>query len=284
MSEKFEDLRDWVEDHLKLVIIVGVILILVIAMFTIRGINMKKKAQAALEQQQVTTTVSDNTGIQQDTVEEPIPTSSYQAQLGLTAEKDDRVNIEEKEPVVEVTPEPEQTEPNFPVAIDVWDFREVPNKAVDGSSFKNYLSKVKLNDFGTFWGTELTEDDFFSQKRYLCGVFQNPDKYIQYIDLMSSAWVMDNIEEFNPNDCITFTNLHVIGSLSDSHVAVLCATDWYSAYGMKDMLVMFEDISGTLKVGDLKAGDIFSCVIYAHNMKVVEVNGKRVLVIEYATF
>ena len=25
MSEKFEDLRDWIEDHLKLVIIVGVI-------------------------------------------------------------------------------------------------------------------------------------------------------------------------------------------------------------------------------------------------------------------
>ena len=117
MSEKLEDLRDWVEDHLKLVIIVGVILLIVIAMFTIRGINMRRKAREALAQQQATTTVSDNTGIQQDTVEEPIPTSSYQAQLGLTAEKDDRVNIEEKEPVVEETPEPEQTEPNFPVAI-----------------------------------------------------------------------------------------------------------------------------------------------------------------------
>ena len=157
------------------------------------------------------------------------------------------------------------------------------NKNVDGSSYKDYQNRVKLADFGTMWGNSLTEDDFYCEKRILVGVSQNPNDF-QRGDLQSVGWLIEHFAEIQPSDCIRFTNLHVIGSLSNDHVALLCSYDWYSAFGIKDTLVVFEDISGTLKTSDFKDGDIFSASVYGHNLKVVKVGGFNVVCAEYAVF
>ena len=75
-----------------------------------------------------------------------------------------------------------------------------------------------------------------------------------------------------------------MGNLSKNPKNVLCCYDWYSAFGIDDTLVMFEDISGTVKNSDLEAGDVFSAVVYKHNMKVQKVNGQNVVLVEYNTF
>ena len=155
---------------------------------------------------------------------------------------------------------------------------------MDGSSCKAYQKSVSLNDFGSHWGTSLTEDDFKGGDFYMVGVEQNPDDTLRG-DLQSTGWLIDNLDKMNDNDAIKFTNLHVIGDLSQSHVALLCSYDWYSAFGLKDTVVVFEDISNTLNVKDFKDGDIFSATVFRHNIKVVpNVHGQRVIVVQYAVF
>lgn len=218
------------------------------------------------------------------TTEEATATEeSYQSGLNLNKDKgkDGRVTVTEA-PTTEAPP-PEQTEPNYDVDVCIFDHTTVPIRNVDGSSCKNYLDAVSLSDFDSYWGSELTEKDFKSKKKVLVGVDQNPKDTEKY-DLQSVGWLKDNLDDLKGNTAIKFTNLHIIGNLSDSHVALLCSYDWYSVFGLKDTLVVFEDISGKLDVKDFKEGDIFSATAFAHNIKQMDVNGQSVICVQYNVF
>lgn len=268
----------------KLIIVLGVLAVLVIAMFAIRAHNLSKRnAEAPPEETQ--NAPVDVGQLEQDVQEEQKPEGSYASSLGLgTGEGDGRVEVKDPEPESEEPTEVPEPEAKYDTVVTIFDHTEVPNRNMDGSSCKDYLSSVTLNDFGTFWGTQLTDADFEGGDFYMVGVEQNPDDTLRG-DLQSTGWLIDNLGRMNDNDAISFRNLHVIGDLSQSHVAMLCSYDWYSAYGMRDTLVVFEDISGVLDPKDFKAGDIFSATVFAHNIKVLSnVHGQRVIVVQYAVF
>lgn len=281
--ENFKDnLLDFWEDHKKLCIILLALIVLVIILFIIRGVNLKKKA--AEEAEAAANAVVET--LAQDVEEEVQPTETYKNSLGLDANKDSdgRITIEEEESEEPIEIIPIQTEPTYDTVVTIFDHTSVPNRNMDGSSCKNYLSKVTLADFGTYWGSSLTDEDFAGGNFYMVGVEQNPDDTVLG-DLESTGWLINHLDQLNDNDAIKFTNLHVIGSLSSSHVALLCSYDWYSAYGMEDTLVVFEDISNTLEVSDFSDGDIFSATVFKHNITVLDdVKGQRVIMVEYATF
>lgn len=277
-------MRDFFEDHKKLCIVLAVVLVLIIVMFAIRSHNLKNKANS--ESVDISTTQAvQSTQIKQDEEVKKEPENTYKNSLGLDADKDKDERIEyeiETEAPPEPT-EPVQTDPTYTPVVTIYDHTSVPKKNMDGSSCKAYQSSVKLADFGTFWGSSLTDDDFKAGNFYMVGVEQNPDDTLK-CDLQSTGWLIDNLSSLKDNDCIKFTNLHVIGSLSDTHTALLCSYDWYSAFGLKDTLVVFEDISNTLSPSDFEDGDIFSALVFRHNIKVETVKGQRVIVVQYATF
>lgn len=279
-------MRDFFEDRKKLCIVLAVVLVLIIVMFSIRSHNLKKKANAEADNSVTQSTqVAQSSQIKQDEEVKKEPENTYKNSLGLDADKDkdERIQYEvETEAPLEPT-EPVQTDPTYTPVVTIYDHTVVPQKNMDGSSCKAYQSSVKLADFGTFWGSSLTDDDFKAGEFYMVGVTQNKDDTIKG-DLQSTGWLIDNLDSLADNDCIKFTNLHVIGSLSDTHTALLCSYDWYSAFGLKDTLVVFEDISNTLSPSDFEDGDIFSALVFRHNVKVETVKGQRVIVVQYATF
>lgn len=277
-------MRDFFVSHKKLCIALAVILVLIIVMFAIRSHNLKNKSNTELIDDS-TTQSTQSSQIKQDEVTKKEPENTYKNSLGLDAnkDKDERINYEIETETQPESTEPIQTEPTYTPVVTIYDHTAVPKKNMDGSSCKAYQSSVKLADFGTFWGSPLTDDDFKAGNFYMVGVTQNSGDFLKG-DLQSTGWLADNIDSLAENDCIKFTNLHVIGSLSDTHTALLCSYDWYSAFGLKDTLVVFEDISNTLSPSDFKDGDIFSALVFRHNVKVETVKGQRVIVVQYATF
>lgn len=277
-------MRDFFEDHKKLCIILAVVLVLIIIMFAIRSHNLRNKANAEESVPQTTQTTA-STQIKQDEEVKKEPENKYKNSLGLDADKDkdERITVEVETEAPPEPTEPVQTDPTYTPVVTIYDHTVVPKKNMDGSSCKAYQSSVKLADFGTFWGSSLTDKDFKGGDFYMVGVTQNPDDTVKG-DLESTGWLIDNLDNLSNNDAIKFTNLHVIGSLSDTHTALLCSYDWYSAFGLKDTLVVFEDISNTLSPSDFNDGDIFSALVFKHNIKVEKVKNQRVIVVEYATF
>lgn len=281
--------------HKKLIIIGGIILVALILLFVAakKKANQKKQAEEELKAsmtatEDVTASPTDTTeqGMQEVNTESNEPTDSYKQSLGLdNVDKDQRVHVDRDEPTEAPTEAPKQTEPTYAVTTKIFDYQEVPAVNMDGSRCKDYYAKVKLSDFGSFWGTGLTEEDFIGHKKYLVGVdkYSEPEKG----DFQSVGWLIDKLNDgkLQANDCLKFTSLHVIGSLASDHVALLCSYDWYSAFGLDDTLVVFEDISGTLSPADFKDGDVFSASIFVHNTKVIpSVAGKRVVVVQYALY
>ena len=178
----------------------------------------------------------------------------------------------------------EAEQPTFGDEVLCWGRDGVPETMVDGSSVKQYLSEVSLSDFGSKWGSKLTNEDKLTEHMYLIGVDQNESDIAEGYSCESLGWLIDHLNVMKPYYCIKFSDLNTIGSLSDSHVALLCSYDWYSAFGMQDTLVVFEDISKTLKQSDFKPGTIFSAYVYVHNIKVKYVNRQRVVCIQYNSF
>ena len=288
MQDLKDNILDFIEDHRVLCIIGIVVVIIICILFGIRSNNLKKKEAEELAQMQAQALAEaqSQSSLEQDVEEEKVPENKYQNSLGLDANKnkDERIEIVEQEPEPIITVSPVQTKPTYDTVVTIFDHTDVPKRNMDGSSCKAYQSKVKLADFGTYWGTELTEDDLKGGDFYMVGVEQNPDDILMG-DLQSTGWLISNFNNLNDNDAIKFTNLHVIGSLSTSHVALLCSYDWYSAFGMDDTLVVFEDISDTLKVSDFSDGDIFSATVYKHNIQILDnVKGQRVIVVQFAVF
>lgn len=283
-----DKILDFIEDHRILVLGGIVVIILLVVVFAIRGSNAKKKAELAIQESVAASKALEddmqNMSLEQDETEEVKPTSAYLSQLGLDKDPTEDERIEVTEPVETDPPTTAAPKkPSFPVTVSIFDNTAVPAKNVDGSSCKAYLNSVKLVDFGTFWGTALTEEDFSTSTRHLVGVEQDPQDFNKG-DLQSVGWLIQQLPNLNPSDCVKFTNLHVIGALSSDHVALLCSYDWYSAFGLKDTLVVFEDISGTLQASDFKDGDIFSATVFVHNIKTVKVQNQTVVVVQYNVF
>lgn len=275
---------DFIEDHRKLCIFGIIMVILIAVMFGIRSNNLKKKRLEAQKVASEEAKKNKKSALAQDVEPEAQPTSKYQSSLGLDADKDDgRVEVDIKDVKPTPTKKPVKSEPKYETVVDVYDHTNVPKTNVDGSSCMAYRKGVRLTDFGTFWGSSLTKADYKGGKFYMIGVKQNPEDFCKG-DLQSTGWLIEHLSGLKSNDAIKFTNLHVIDRLSDSHVALLCSYDWYSAFGLRDTLVVFEDISNSLNYDDIKNGDIFSATVYRHNVKVETVNGQRVVVCQYATF
>ena len=270
---------DFIEGHRVLVLGSIVAWVVVCLMLVVRGVNMGRRG---VESGEPVTTVSGS--LWESEAEETVTQSRYQASLGLEADKEsERVQVTEAHTTEEETTSV-QTEPTYDVDVKVFDWTAVPERSVNGDSWKKYLGGISLSDVGTFWGTDLTWDDFVGGAKYLVGVEQDADAE-EKGDLKSVGWLIKNVDSLAGNDAIKFTNLHVIGSLSDTHVALLCSYDWYSAFGLEDTLVIFEDISGTLDVGMFREGDIFSSTVFVHNIKVERgINGQNVVVVEYNVF
>ena len=275
-----DKMLDFIEAHRKFTLVSLVVIIVIAFVFMLKacgGVSVTDVVPTP------TIVVDPNSSLIQDVEVTKAPVSQYQS--SLVPDKDDDGRVVVLDPTKTPTPTPTpQLEPTYTTQVTIFDWTSVPKRNMDGSSCKKYQEGVKLADFGTQWGTELTEDDFYGGDLYLIGVEQNPEDTIKG-NLQSVGWLIRNKDIFQEHDAIKFTNLHVIGSLSETHVALLCSYDWYSAHGLKETLVVFEDISGTLKNEDFKDGDIFSATIYAHNFKVVEdVNGQTVVVVQYNTF
>lgn len=277
---------DFIEDHRKAVIIVFILFVVICIMFGIRSRNMKNKEleeKQRIEQEQKAQEEALAQQQQEEVVEEDVEDNktSYQSSLNKKIEvKRDESKVQKK---VEKEESVKEVKPNFEVSCNVFTHTDVPKTNVDGSSCKDYLNSVNLIDFGTFWGSKLDVNDMKSKTKHLVGVDQD-DIDVEVADLESVGWLISNFDKLDKHDAIKFTNLHVIGSLSDDHVAVLCSYDWYSAYGLKDTLVLFEDISGTLKKKDFDDGAVFSALVFVHNMKVVKVNGQNVVCVQYNVF
>ena len=257
---------------------VAVGVVLVALTFGVRSCNMNKKKQLAESTTEVATAVTEVVTEEPTTTEE-----DYQSSLNLNKDKGKDGRIEVTEAPTTEAPPPEQTEPNYAVDVCVFDHTTVPVRNVDGSSCNDYFDAVTLDDFGSYWGKDLTKKDFLAKKKVLVGVDQNP-KDVEKYDLQSVGWLKDNLKSLDKNTAVKFTNLHIIGSLSNTHVALLCSYDWYSVFGLRDTLVVFEDISGQLNVKDFKEGDIFSATVFAHNIKRVDVNGQSVICVQYNVF
>lgn len=282
----YNKILDFIENHRKLCVVLIVIVVLFIIMMCIRSYNLSRNDNKLDTDIQETDLAVSCTPLPTAT-EIPEPVSKYQSSLGLDKDKGDDGRVEVKEDTKDKKKTPTkkvQKEPKYRVLVNIFDSTSVPSTNMDGSSCKAYLNGVSLKDFGTYWGSNLTDDDFKGGNKYLIGVEQSKDD-TEKGDLESVGWLIDNFPLLNDNDAIKFTNLHVIGSLSDTHVALLCSYDWYSAFGLKDTLVVFEDISNTLNVSDFKDGDIFSATVFKHNVKIEnKINGQRVVVVQYNTF
>lgn len=283
---------EFIKSHKGLVIGLGCFLAFVIFIFVAAEIKVqnekKEKAraealEAEIENQESELSAAVETAESNEEGEtDESEQSSYQASLGVDNGSSSKTQIKIEE---ESTEEEEfvPPEPIIPLDVTIFDHTDVPKKNMDGSSCKTYFNAVKLADFGTYWGGNLTNNDILSANKILVGVEQNPDNS-EVADLQSTGWLIENFDTITDSTAVKFTNLHVIGSLSSSHVALLCSYDWYSAFGMTDTLVVFEDISGTLNPNDFSDGDVFEATVFKHNMKIEKVNGKRVLVVEYNTY
>lgn len=291
MSDETKDkILDFIEDHRILIIFGIIVVILVCVVFGIRSSNKKKAALAEAErirQEQLALEEQENAIEEVTTVVQPV--GEYEASLGLEVDKnrDERVKVDKnKKPVVEQETEASvQTEPNYDTKVTVFGYQEIPTSGLNANLFQEYLSKVQLSDFSSKFGSGLTENDFFSPQRILVGYEKDrSEDDTDMGDLRSVGWLTRNIDNLGDSDAIKFVDLHVVGHLATDHVAMLCTYELYAADHLTDMLVMFEDISGTLSVDSFKSGDIFSATVFKHNMKVEQVNGQTVLVVQYNTF
>lgn len=295
-------MADFIKEHKKLLIILGVLFIVIVTAFTIRTINLsKKEEQKAIEaenkkqQEQLQAQAEEEA----EAEEEESDISDYQSSLSIKAKEEKakteeaRKRLEEKKAEKERLEQEEKAKkaaeiakPTYGSGVKIWEKGKdtVPERMDDGSSIKKYYSSVSLSDFGSMWGSKLTQEDKLTENFYMVGVDQNPDDYVKGVQLQSFGWLIENLGSLPKNSAIKFADLHVVGSLAQDHMAILACYNWYSVWGMKETLMVFEDMSGTLSPSDFQPGDVFSAMIYAHNIKVEQVNGQTVICVQYNKF
>lgn len=287
-----DKLLDFIEGHRVLsFIILGVVLLFVV-MLIVRTINMSNKDNNTVSVGEEQTTqyesVSDETTKKQ---------SSYQSGLSIKAQEESKKQAEIEQKLKEKQEEESRIkaeearrqeelskEPTYGDKILVWGHDTVRDVLDDGSSPKKYFDSIKLSDFGSKWGSDLSIEDKFTEDIVMVGVNQNENDVLKGVQNQSFGWLIDNLDNLSKNCAVKFTDLNIIGSLSNDHVALLCCYNWYSVWGLKETLLVFEDISNTLNISDFNSGDIFSAFIYVHNIKVEKVNGQTVICVQYNTF
>lgn len=293
---------DFIKEHKKLLITLVVLFAVIVCAFTIRTINLNKKAeQKAQEEQQkqAQEQQAQTEQVEEQSDEEDEEVSEYQSSLSIKAKEEQskteeaRKRLEEKKAEKERKEQEEKAkraaeiaEPTYGSEVKIWEKGKdtVPERMDDGSSIKNYYSSISLSDFGSMWGSKLTQEDKLTENFYMVGVDQNPDDYVKGVQLQSFGWLIENLNSLPKNSAIKFADLHVVGSLADDHMAILACYNWYSVWGMKETLMVFEDMSGTLNPADFQPGDVFSAMIYAHNIKIEKVNGQTVICVQYDKF
>lgn len=284
----------WVKRHKVLVIIIAVVLVLFGSALGIRSHNLQKKAEA---EAQAKIEAEQKAQKEAEAEKQKEKSESYDPSLGVNSGNDakgkveisDEVRQEQAEEDAEAARKAEldnQTTPNYPTELRVYDHISVPEYAIDGTSWKKYANSVSLDDFGSKWGSALTHEDVITTSRVVVGTDDVEEGH--HIDDESPRSVPELLNNFDslvkPHTAYTFTDLKAIKSLSNDHTAMLCTYEWYSVYGLKDELVVFEDISGSVPLDTIKAGDTFSFTAYGQNMSHKVVNGKNVLLVQYSTF
>ena len=277
----YDEILDWIEDHRVLIFIVVGVLLLVFGV----KLHNSKKAEKVVQIPLPTPTIEVTPSPTPIVTEKPDFQTSLSMDEIRKREKQAQIKqeLEEEKRKAEERKKKKNLKPNFDVSCNVFSHTNVPKTNVDGSSCKDYFNSVTLVDFDTYWGSALGTDDMKSKTRYLVGVEQD-DIDEEIADLQSVGWLISNFNKLGKHDAIKFTNLHVIGKLSNDHVALLCSYDWYSVFGMKDTLVVFEDISDTLEVKDFKAGDVFSATVFVHNIRIKRVNNENVVCVQYNVY
>lgn len=285
-------MSDFIKRHKKAIIALSIVLVLIVLAFIIRGVNSNKPKEEKEPQQ------PQQEQQQQEVKEEEVTTqNSYQSSLSIKAKEEKKKKEEAEKRLSEKREEEKkkeeerkaeehakQAKPTYGDSVMIWGEDGVPDVMEDGKSIKSFLSNMSLSDVGSHWGTDLTLEDKLTENFYMVGVEQNENDHVVGVQLQSFGWFMDNISSIPDNSAIKFTDLNVVGNLADDHVALLCCYDWYSIWGLKDTMLVFEDISGTLKPEDFSEGKIFSAVAYKHNITVKNVNGYRVICVQYDTF
>ena len=298
----------------KALIALGVVAVIVAVMFTIRTINLSKKADSNADEvtpvEDGATTVADEAtvadegtfGVTSNGVEESAGgQSQYQSSLSIQAKEEQQKQREIEKKLAEQEEQKKAKEeakqkaaleaampPEYPAEVVVWGSDGVPDRMEDGNSIKEWHEQCRLDSLNSGWGASLTKKDKRTETLYGIGVDQNPDDAIKTLQLHSFGWLIDSLNDgkLDKNGAIKFTDLNVVGKIptDDGHVALVCCYDWYSVWGLRDTLMIFEDISGTLKAKDFHAGDIMSAIAYVHNVKAVNYGGRRVVCVEYNTF
>lgn len=285
-----DKLVDFIEKHRVLTFIILAIIVIFLILCILRAVNMnnrKKKVNA-----QPTTGVTQTAT--PEATKEPEEESDYQSKLSIKAREEEEARIKAEARLKELNRQRKAEEerkrleearknmkPTYGDSVIRWDKDGVPDQMVDGSSCKKYFKSVGLKDFGSKWGSKLTEDDKFTTDFCMVGVDQNPNDVVTGRDMQSLGWLISNYDRLSEHTAVKFTDLNTIGSFTNSHVALLCSYDWYSAFGMENILVVFEDISGTLNASDFKEGQIFSAIVYKHNIKIKKVKGQNVVCVQY---
>jgi sortase (surface protein transpeptidase) len=282
----------WVKKYKVLVIAIAVICVLFGTVLGIRSHNLQKKAevQAQAKAEQV-----EKEKVKEEKQKKEV--KSYDPSLGVNSSSEskdgvkisDEVRQEQAKEDAEEEHQAElnsQTTPNYPTELRVYNHISVPEYAIDGTSWMKYANKVSLADFGSMWGSALTHEDVITTSRVVVGTDDVEKGH--HIDGESPRSVPEILNNFDslvkPHTAYTFTDLKAVKSLSDDHTAMLCTYEWYSVYGLKDELVVFEDISGSVPIDTIKAGDTFSFTAYGQNISHKVVNGKNVLLVQYSTF
>lgn len=295
-----DKLVDFIEKHRILTFILIFFILFFLILCVLRAVNMSKKNKDVNTFDTVTSeeySESDVTSEDEEEIDDEEEQSEYQSELSITARQEEEEKEKEEARLAELEKRRQAEEeqkrvakarknmkPTYGDEVICWDSDGVPDLMVDGSSCKAYYKGVSISDFGSMWGKKLTNDDKFTTDFCMIGVDQNPKDVIVGRDNQSLGWLVSNYSKLSEHTAIKFTDLNTIGSLSKSHVALLCSYDWYSAFGMENTLVFFEDISDTLKKSNFKSGTIFSAVVYKHNVKIKNVNGQTVVCVQYNTF
>ena len=256
--------------HKKLLIILGAVIFTVLILFIIRGINLNRKSK-----EEPSTDIETSVSVI-ETGKEPETTTSYDSNIGLgTDAEETKVTIPDETEVI-VEDDTTQLE-SFDLTFKVYGRTVVPDKLLDGTSCLQYLNKLSSKDISN-WGSDLTQSDLSSRKRVLVGTSQATDDICKG-DLQSVGWLMNNLNNLSDSTCIKFTDLHVVGTIPSDKTILLCMYSWYSVFGMKETLVLFEDCSNS--VSNIADGSTISFSIYKHNARVETIKGQKVVVVKY---
>lgn len=251
----------------KKVIAITVVVSLILVALVIRHINLSKKGST-----------DENTTLSQDTITSEVETESTIGETKITSFVDKKDETTTRKEIEDITTKEEETttKKSIDIYFNVTGNTEVPKLNVDGSSYLSYRNSIDIDDFKLVSPSQLTDENLYCDDYYVVGTEQTVTG-----DLKSLGWLRTNLDSLDKNKPVHFTNLHVIDNLNSKGVSLLCSYDWYSAFGLKDTLVLLNNISDTSGASKYKSGDIVSVVIFIKNISIQYVNNQWVVCLNY---